>query len=136
MVGMTMFHQLHCLSMIRGALQEQRGEIEVLLAKEKGEVGARSDRRRSEEGGDLFGVRRKRDADGEDLFGVRRKRNAKSKEGDLFGVRRKKRGEESHSEEREREHYLHCFDYLVQVRLYPFESIQVFPANATTDNPL
>lgn len=114
MVGLTMFHQLHCLSMIRGALQNQQREIDMLM--EKGRMVAGTDRRRSEEAEeseDLFGVRRKRSENGEDLFGVRRKRNAKSEE-DLFGVRRK-RSEEGH--EGAPEHYLHCFDYLVQVRV-------------------
>lgn len=109
MVGLTMFHQLHCLSMIRGALQEQKREMDMLS--EKGRVVAGTDRRRSEDAGeDLFGVR-KRSGDGDDLFGVRRKRSGKSEE-DLFGVRRK-RSQEGHSGAPE--HYLHCFDYLVQV---------------------
>jgi Mycotoxin biosynthesis protein UstYa len=109
MVGLTMFHQLHCLSMIRGALQGQKMESS------KGRVVAGTDRRRSEGvEEDLFGVRKKREVKiDEDLFGVRRKRDVKrgESEADLFGVRRKR--EERH--EGKPEHYLHCFDYLVQV---------------------
>ena len=108
MVGLTMFHQLHCLSMIRGALQQNH----------RGEAVAGTDRRRSEDAqDDLFGVRRKRSVNSEeDLFGVRRKRSVESEKEDLFGVRRRKRGE-GHGHEGAPEHYLHCFDYLVQVCL-------------------
>lgn len=118
MVGLTMFHQLHCLSMIRGALQGQNmGDMDS----SRGKVVAGTDRRRSQDGNsedDLFGVRRKREVkrgeSQEELFGVRRKREARRVENgeDLFGVRRRKRGE---SHEGAPEHYLHCFDYLVQV---------------------
>jgi hypothetical protein len=124
MVGLTMFHQLHCLSMIRGALQQQG----------RGEIVAGTDRRRSEsgEGEDLFGVRRKRsvESEKEDLFGVRRKRSVDSKE-DLFGVRRK-RGE-GHERAPE-EHYLHCFDYLVQVGLNSFVYGDESFANTAVDD--
>lgn len=94
MVGLAMFHQLRCLSMIRGALQEQKREMDMLGG--MGNVVAGTDRRRSEDAGkDLFGVR-KRGENGEDLFGVRRKRSEMGHGGTP-------------------DHYLHCFDYLVQV---------------------
>ncbi|KAE9964350.1 hypothetical protein BLS_008442 [Venturia inaequalis] len=115
MVGLTMFHQLHCLSMIRGALQQQQSKIEMFGDGRKGREGAETDRRKSgEDGEDLFGVRRKRSESGEDFFGVRRKRNAQSEEG-LSGVGKKKTSEEGHLGVPE--HYLHCFDYLVQTIL-------------------
>ncbi|QDS70998.1 hypothetical protein FKW77_007739 [Venturia effusa] len=128
MVGVTMFHQLHCLSMIRGALQSQQREMDGLV--EEGEGGAGADRRRSRDGvEDLFGVRRKRNVDsGDDLFGVRRKRNVNSEE-DISGVRRK-RSEESHSGAPK--HYLHCFDYLVQTILCNADAT-VEPAHETED---
>jgi hypothetical protein len=100
MVGLTMFHQLHCLGMIRGALQENMGRKEMEMDSSKGKIVAGTDRRRSQDEEELFGVRRKRD--------VKRRES----EEDLFGVRRRKRGD-SHAGAPD--HYLHCFDYLVQV---------------------
>ncbi|TID26808.1 hypothetical protein E6O75_ATG01301 [Venturia nashicola] len=127
MVGLTMFHQLHCLSMIRGALQDQRRVIDGLSG--KGNVVAGTERRRSEEGEDLFGIRRKRSESREDLFGVRRKRNVKSEEEDLFGIRSNKRSE-GHSGAPK--HYLHCFDYLVQTILCSADETME-PAHETED---
>lgn len=116
MVGITMFHQLHCLSMIRSALQNKKMGLEI--EGQEGGLVAGTDRRRSDDmgGEDLFGVRRRKRSvergENGDLFGSRPKSRVDSNE-DLFGVRRKKRREESH--EGAPEHYLHCFDYLLQV---------------------
>ena len=89
MAGISMFHQLHCLGMIRTAIQD--------LKYGKDETNG-ADKKKATTMGKINGLPV---YDEEDDFGVRRRRSV--------------RMEKEHGAHDEHKHWLHCLDYLVQV---------------------
>lgn len=95
--GITMFHSLHCLGIMRGGVQELFREMEDLRM-EVEELGGREGMEKIK---------------GREMG--RKPREMREKEGNEMGKREGAGHDFGHTEHGDPLHWLHCFDYLRQV---------------------